>query len=190
MTYAGRISALAGFGLLALTGCIESAPPQDYPLVTGPKTRDADLFARVFLDQVQERSFAANREFCGVFGRDTDGYVVATQPIRGELDTCYPPNGPRGFGVFATYHTHGGYDVDAMSEVPSPGDLVADYEEGVVGYISTPGGRVWRSEGGKAHILCGAGCVTSDPDYDPRAEPPVGSSYTVPQLYDRIARLP
>lgn len=169
---------------LALMAACDGAGFYTSP-IQGPRTKDADLFAKAFLDQMQARSFEANREFCGVFGRDKDGYVIATAPIEGQLDACRTPVMDEDFQVFASYHSHGGYDPEADSEVPSSYDLVADKAEGVVGYISTPGGRIWYSKNGAAVQLCGRGCITVDPRFEPRDYGPVKHRYTIRDLRRR-----
>ena len=172
--------------LLLLTALIACEEAELYTTaIQGPRTKDADVFAKAFLDQLQARSFRANREFCGVFGRDAQGYIIATPPLQGMLDNCRTPHVEDDFGLFASYHSHGGFDAPADSEVPSSNDLQADRAENVVGYISTPGGRVWRSENGKAVQLCGVGCITMDDDFVPRVFGPVAQRYTIAQLRRR-----
>lgn len=149
-----------------------------------PRMTDADAYARVFMDRLQAASFDSNREFCGLFARDAEGYVIATKPVMGDHYRCQPPNVPDSVTPFASYHTHGAFDPEIDSEVPSSFDLVADREEGLVGYISTPGGRLWRSAGGNARLLCGPGCIAADPDYQ-TAFAPVKRSYTADELRRR-----
>ena len=146
---------------------------------------DADAFAIAFLDQLQPRSFATGREFCGLLGRDASGAVRATAPVMGHREHCAPGLAPKDFNIFASYHTHGAFHADIDSEVPSAFDLVADREEGVIGYISTPGGRVWRSAEGRARLLCGPGCIAVDPAYRPDAHAPIASRYTADELRRR-----
>ncbi len=173
------------FSTLALASC--EAPRSQSDTIAGPRTTEADAFARAFLDQMQVRSFAARREFCGVFGRDATGYVIATTPVQGMVDRCFPPEPGVAFGVFASYHSHGAHNVDLDTEVPSSFDLRADREEGVIGYISTPGGRLWRSENGAATLLCGLGCVTVDPTFTPGLYGPIADRYTIATLEQREA---
>lgn len=121
------------------------------------------------LNAIQARSISKNREYCGLLGYDSADNLVATKPRRGRRDSCNPGNEPRGFEVLASYHTHGGYSEDADSEVPSVSDLEADIDEGIDGYIATPGGRIWlnRFDRETATLLCGLGCVRSDPKFRP-----------------------
>lgn len=182
----GNVVVKKALALLVLTALVACDEPEFYTTpIEGPRTKDPVVFAKGFLDQLQARSFAANREFCGVFGRDAQGYIIATPPIQGMLDSCLTPLVEADFRVFASYHSHGAYDAPADSEVPSSNDLRADRAENVIGFISTPGGRVWRSEDGRAHQICGIGCITTDPDFVPGVFGPVASRYTIAQLRAR-----
>ncbi len=157
----------------------------DRPRVEGPPAAQADAFARNFLNSIQSRSFAGNTEFCGYFYLTSSGQIAATPPIPGLLASCtQPAPGP---SVFASYHTHGAYDPAYDNEVPSIGDLEGDFSFGIDGYISTPGGRVWRVEYDTRNAIqvCGLGCVAVDPGFVPRDEGRVFQTYTVAQLARR-----
>ena len=148
---------------------------------------ELDRFAAEFLNSVQPRSFAEKREHCGLFGYDAAGNFAATGPIAGLPDSCDPGLEPEGFEVLASYHTHGAYDIDADSEVPSLDDLRADIDEGIDGYIATPGGRLWLNlaQDQTAYLLCDRGCLLSDPAYrDCQAYMP-GEIYTLDGLKRR-----
>lgn len=178
---------LSIIGLIAgLAACEPVSVVSD--AIEGPRTKHADVFAKAFLDKMQARSFSANREFCGLFGRDAEGYVIATPPIVGMLDSCRPPEIPGNFNVFASYHSHGAFDLDVDTEVPSSNDVIADLQENLIGYISTPGGRVWRNENGVAVQLCGRGCLTTDPNFRPEIYGPIALRYTIAQLIAREGR--
>ena len=169
--------------LVAISAC--EGPGEYSEPIAGPRTKNSDVFAKAFLDQMQARSFEDNREYCGLFGRDAEGYVIATAPVVGMRDTCQIPDTEEEFKAFASYHSHGAYDYGADSEVPTSNDLLADQDEGVIGYISTPGGRVWRTNYGVAVQICGRGCIAVDPDFVPRDFGPVRTRYTIAQLYRR-----
>lgn len=171
--------------LSVLTACVDA--DQASAPITGPRTKDADAFAIAYLDRMQARSFARGVEFCGLFGRDAQGYVIATAPVVGHLDSCRLPDFPQDFNAFASYHSHSSYDREADSEVPSSNDVIADRMDKVIGYISTPGGRVWRNENGVARLLCGPGCIAVDPAFEPRVFGPVRARYTIIELREREA---
>ena len=130
-------------------------------------TDELDRFAVAHLDAIQPLSIRDKIEYCGLFGYDRYGRLAATQAVPGDADSCDPGIEPDGFEVIASYHTHGAYARDADTEVPSIDDLIGDFEEGIDGYIATPGGRVWLNlyEERVSFQLCGRGCITADPDF-------------------------
>ena len=74
------------------------------------------------------------------------GKLAATGPKRGRRDSCEPDEPPEDFEILASYHTHGDDTQEADTEVPSLEDLAGDIEEGIDGYIATPGGRLWLND--------------------------------------------
>ncbi|WP_299303165.1 DUF4329 domain-containing protein [uncultured Litoreibacter sp.] len=149
--------------------------------------QDADLIsaAKSTLASIQDNSFNADREYCGMIGRNSAGNIVITRPRKGRRDSCLPrPFRTNDVDVLASYHTHGSHDPGADAEVPSLDDLRADKEEGVIGFVATPGGRFWKTEPNtdSVRLICGVGCLPTDPDYDPSDEGRVRSSYTAAQL--------
>ncbi|SOH94773.1 protein of unknown function [Monaibacterium marinum] len=153
-----------------------------------PQQVAEQALAQATLDGLQARSIAEQREYCGYIGYDATGALRVTTAVAGSLDGCVIPDPPKNWIVAASYHTHGSYDYEYDSEVPSIDDMIGDLEEGVDGYISTPGGRLWmidfRQE--RAQMLCDVGCVTADPNFrrDPEYLP--AQSYTLFELYARF----
>lgn len=152
-------------------------------------TDDLDIFAAAFLDRMQPVSIGDGVEYCGLFVLDAEGRFVATDPRRGRADSCQPEDGPDGAEVLASWHTHGAYDRDADTEVPSWDDLDSDIDEEIDGYIATPGGRLWLNDAveRKSILLCGEGCVVADPAYRPCPALPPGSEHTLDSLKARAA---
>lgn len=187
------------FALLAtvtLVACAEpignlNKQPAAFPRVVSvqpaPEQAVVDNFARAFLDSIQAQSIADRREYCGYFFRDAAGQIKATPPRRGTFATCSMPAPRRGDGIFASYHTHGAFGRQYDNEVPSTTDLLSDFQLGLDGYISTPGGRIWRVNNATrdAQQVCGLGCVTRDPGFVPRNERNVRQRYTVATLNQR-----
>ncbi|WP_415157108.1 DUF4329 domain-containing protein [Maritalea sp.] len=141
-----------------------------------------------FFGPIQELSIANKREYCGYFGLNEDGELIATKPKRGREDSCLADEpSDEMVEILASYHTHGAFDYDADAETPSSDDLAADVDEEVDGYVATPGGRIWKNDVDKemAILMCGRNCTVSDPDYDNQAFPPVNGSYTLDGLYER-----
>lgn len=165
---------------------IKRTTPQVFsPLpAADPSLGEVDAFAKAFLDSIQAQSIAEQREFCGFFFRDKAGTLRATPPQRGTFATCSMPAPPPGSGVFASYHTHGAYGERYDNEVPSVTDLQSDFQLGINGYVSTPGGRIWRVnlDSRDAVQVCGLKCVTSDPGFVPRNEEAVRQRYSILQL--------
>ena len=129
---------------------------------------DLTRFARETLDDLQERSIAQNQEFCGVIYEDEQGALHRSQIYEGERAACGFDWGlPLGNNVVASFHTHGAYDRDFDSEMPSADDLFNDIDARIDGFISTPGGRLWQTSWKDESVtqVCGAGCLRQDPRY-------------------------
>lgn len=144
--------------------------------------------AREVLMQLQPRSFAENREYCGYVGILPDGTVSVTEVTRGRRDSCLSrADESRFVEIVASFHTHAGFDPDADSEVPSVEDIEGDMYEGVDGYVSTPGGRFWYIDGqrGVATLICGLGCMGQDPRFVPGIAGPIANRYTLDDLEAR-----
>jgi len=144
--------------------------------------------ARSVLAQLQGRSFAENREYCGYIGRLPNGSYQATEVTRGRSHSCLSRGSEARFvEITASFHTHGGFDPSADSEVPSSDDVRGDMMEGVNGYVATPGGRLWYIDGrrGIARQLCGLGCMGQDPRFVVGFDGPIASQYSLQDLVRR-----
>lgn len=144
--------------------------------------------AKQVLTGLQAQSFKTGREYCGLLGRDPAGRIVATKARRGGVDGCTP----RDFRddriePIASFHTHAAYDPDADSEVPSFIDLTADMDEGLVGFVSTPGGRFWVTipEQSRVVQICGLRCLPQDRLFVAGDWGNIAKSYTLRQLKQR-----
>lgn len=175
----------ASIFLLPFLSALAFCTPQDRVEAEYPDAEFVDQ-AIAFLDNVQLNSFATGVEYCGYFGRDENGAFIASKALPGRVDSCYPQF-PDHFDVVASYHTHGTHSPDFDSEVPSVGDITSDVDEGVYGFISTPGGRIWLVdwETATARQICGVTCVSHDPNYDKRDVDPLQRSYTLDDLKER-----
>ena len=153
------------------------------------QTADEVAFARQILADLQDNSFAANREYCGIIGRTATQKLTASNPRKGRRDSCQPRDPRNAVEIIASFHTHGSFDYGADSEVPSSTDVIGDMEEGTDGYVSTPGGRLWFIDGqtGVSRQLCGLGCLLQDPDFEPQVYGPVRTRYTLNELENREA---
>lgn len=151
-------------------------------------TDDVDRFVLDLFDRIQPKSIAENREYCGVIGFDGNGNLAASEPERGQVDSCDSIDPVGWEEIIATYHTHGGYLADRDSEVPSVDDLQGDIREKVDGYVATPGGRVWLNlyDEKLTFQLCGRGCVKNDPKFRRCASMIPRVEYTLSQLRARV----
>jgi hypothetical protein len=153
------------------------------PVIAPAQANDEIRFVSALLNQLQGRSFEGNREYCGFIGLDDDDRWVASRVIQGSTDEC-TPEWPDDFDPIASFHTHGGFDRGAYSEVPSVMDIEADEEDGVDGWVSTPGGRLWFIDTTDMVVsqICGIGCLMQDPKFVQGAQGRVEQSYTYEEM--------
>ena len=146
-----------------------------------------DQFARNFLNTIQAASIRDRAEYCGYIFMNAAGQLEATLPRRGTFASCEMPAPERGRGIIASYHTHGAFDQGYDNEVPSTLDLLSDFQFGMDGYVSTPGGRVWLVDvqTRTTRQLCGRGCVISDPQYRDTGDASIRPVYTLQSLQQR-----
>lgn len=134
--------------------------------------------------EINPRSIAEDREYCGYIGFDASGALVASPARAGGEGSCLPDDPVNIEVIIASYHSHGGYAPEYFSEVPSGDDMEGDADEGVDGWIATPGGRLWYVDTVDmvASQICGPGCLPSDPAFveTDRVEP----SYTYDDLIE------
>lgn len=150
--------------------------------------RAITAFARTSLNDIQLRSFAERKEFCGLILEDDGGNLEISLVIEGRESDCdLPWISPMGRYPVATFHTHGAFNASYDSEVPSTLDMQSDMDEQIDGFVTTPGGRLWKIDWQDevAAQLCGEGCVASDPNYRRDAGDAIARSYTLHQLGQR-----
>ncbi len=131
----------------------------------------------------QQRSFVEDVEFCSYLAEDANGALVFTETVKGDRFGC-TPEVPDNLTPIASFHTHGAYDAEIPSEFPSSDDLRADADEGVDGYVATPGGRLWYIDGDAliARQLCGVGCLVQDPDFRTGDDGVIETEYNYRQI--------
>lgn len=135
------------------------------------------------MNRLQGPSFAQSREYCGYLTVLPSGKITTGQISPGTTDGCAPQR-PQIGTVIASFHTHGGFTEQHYSEVPSVLDMRGDAREGIGGWISTPGGRLWYVDGPArtARQVCGVGCLKQDPLFRPGAQGKVAMVYTLDKL--------
>ena len=153
---------------------------------TPVQAQSAELtaLARETLRGLQDRSIRANREFCGLIGRDTAGRLVVSRIVRGRRASCRYPNPPDGVEVIATFHTHGAFLEAYDNEVPSVLDVEGEMSTGTHGFVSTPGGRFWYVDGrrGRARLICGPKCMPWDSRFVPGLAGTIAPAYSLQDL--------
>lgn len=169
MQLIAQLAALAGLG-----------PP---PAYQPPDPAEVAL-VRQRLAPLQMLSFVTDLEYCGYLGRDDRDRPVFTRIQRGDHDSCTPLAEDQPDRLVASLHTHGSYDPEVPAEFPTVLDMDSDHDEGVNGYVSTPGGRLWYIDS-RAMIavqLCGLACLPQDPRFHPGDDGVIADRYTRAQL--------
>lgn len=160
--------------------------PEDF--VVTVSQGEVQAFARTRLGAMQARSFAEKVELCAIVFEDSEGALQTSEVRAGDEATCdLRYFDEPGMAPLASIHTHGPFDADYDSEVPSMIDLESDIESQMDGYVATPGGRLWRVdwERERAVLVCGAACLAQDPAYRACPDETVAASYTGSELAAR-----
>ena len=132
----------------------------------GQSIDDEALIRSVFAD-LNPTSIEQNVEFCGYIGFTADGELAYSQPTRGDEGSCLSDDPTNLELITASYHTHGGFSPDYSSELPSGTDMEGNEDEGIDGWVATPGGRLWYIDTTDmvTFQICGIGCLPSDPEF-------------------------
>lgn len=163
--------------------------PEDFVVTVSQS--EVQAFARKELAGMQARSFTEKVELCAIIFEDSEGALQSSEVRAGNEATCdLQYFDEPGMAPLASMHTHGAFDADYDSEVPSLIDLDGDVESQMDGYVATPGGRLWRVDWqqSRAVQVCGEGCLGRDPAYRPCPGDAVAASYTRPELAARDRR--
>ncbi|WP_299192386.1 DUF4329 domain-containing protein [uncultured Erythrobacter sp.] len=154
-----------------------------------PHSEVAD-FAKTELDKLQQPSFEGNKELCGIIFETSDAELGVSIPRDGDEASCdISYFDEPGMVPVASFHTHGKHSDRYDGEVPSLIDIESDVATGMDGYVATPGGRLWRIDHAEAVAVqvCGPGCLTQDPAYEPCNGDPVKQRYTIDELQARFS---
>ena len=60
------------------------------PVAASAQAAAERAFVTALLNQLQDRSFAENREYCGYIGFDGSGRLTSGPVARGQMDSCEP----------------------------------------------------------------------------------------------------
>ena len=159
------------------------------PPAAAQTTEEIALMRKVFA-KLQPLSIRYNREYCGHIGYDADGILRATEPFPGEPASCLPRDPETVLTtVVASYHTHAAFALDFYNELPSQQDVDGDAEEGIDGYVATPGGRLWFVNGSDMTVrqICPVNCLPADPGFIFSDGGPIVKFYTYDELVYRLS---
>lgn len=163
--------------------------PEDFVVTVAQS--EVQAFARERLNAMQARSLAEKVELCAIVFETSTGELDATEVKVGDEATCdLRYFDEPGMAPLASIHTHGVFDENYDSEVPSLIDLEGDIESQIDGYVATPGGRLWRVDWRqeRAVLLCAEGCLRQDPAYRPCPGDPIAPAYSSAHLTARNRR--
>lgn len=140
--------------------------------------------AKETLAELQFLSFKNDIEYCGYLVFDDSGAISATTPVAGKQAECTADIPPDGFIEFASYHTHGAASDEGSFELPSYSDAEGDEEEGIDGYVATPGGRLWSIDSTERtiNLICDLKCLPQDPNFIEYPEERPNDFYTYEEL--------
>jgi hypothetical protein len=156
------------------------------PCATFAQEKAELTLVKTTMQDLQQRSVNDNLEYCGFIGYDPRGQIRATIALAGGRASCWSQQ-PDKLRVVASYHTHAAYDPAYFGEVPSTQDMESDAQQGIDGYVSTPGGRLWfiDTDRNMTYQICGPGCLPQDPNFELGQDGPIAQSYT----YSKLGRL-
>lgn len=137
------------------------------PVVAMAQSIDEEALIRATFAELNLISITENVEFCGYLGFTADGELAVSPPTRGDEGSCLSDDPDNLDLIVASYHTHGGFSPDYSSELPSGTDMEGDEDEGIDGWVATPGGRLWYIDTTDmvTYQVCGIGCLPADPDF-------------------------
>jgi len=169
-----RCAGLAGFAI-AWVGLMQPA--------TAQSSREI-RHAQSELAAMQIQSITRNREYCGYFGYDDQNQLISGPIRRGGKAGCRPPWPKNSVRIIASLHTHGAFDANIASELPSLDDVRADAADGYFGFVATPGGRLWLIDPQAYSIrqICGLGCLPQDSRFISGVTGPIQNSYSWTEL--------
>lgn len=152
------------------------------------QSADEEALMRTVFDELNPVSIAENVEHCGYLGFDADGELAVSPPTRGEEGSCLSDDPDNLELIIASYHTHGAFSPDYSSELPSGTDMEGDEEEGIDGWVATPGGRLWYIDTTDmiTRQICGIGCIAADPDFVAGDSGIIEQSYSYDELIIKL----
>lgn len=159
------------------------------PVVSVAQQSDEVALVKLIFTTLQPISIAKNVEYCGYVGFNADGQLTHSQPTLGDEGSCLADDPTDIEIITASYHTHGAHSPDYFNEVPSGDDMEGDADEGIDGYVATPGGRLWYIDSVDmvASQLCGIGCLFADRAFVQGEGGVIADSYSYDELVIKLA---
>lgn len=158
------------------------------PVAAFAQEAEEERLIRFVFAQLNPISIAENIEYCGYVGFDAEGTKIASDATPGDESSCLADDPVEIEVITASYHTHGSFSTDYSSEIPSGTDMEGDEEEGIDGWVATPGGRLWYIDTVDMVTwqVCGIGCLPTDPDFVRGDMGPIADEYTYDELVQRL----
>lgn len=158
------------------------------PVWAAAQSIDEEALMRATLSDLNEQSFIEGVEFCGYVGFTADGELAISEPTKGDESSCLSDEPENLELLVASYHTHGDFSTEYSSETPSGTDMEGDEAEGIDGWVSTPGGRIWYIDTTDmlTFQICGIGCIAQDPDFIEGDDGFIAEQYTYDELVERL----
>jgi len=158
------------------------------PVVGHAQQADEVGLVKSIFETLQQTSIMENVEYCGYLGFNVDGQLIHSPPTRGDEGSCLSDDPVHIDVITASYHTHGAHSPDYFNEVPSGADMEGDADEGIDGYVATPGGRLWYIDtvDMTASQLCGIGCLPMDAAFVTGQSGDIAPSYSYDQLVTKL----
>jgi len=172
---------LSKIAALALAGSLIA------PSAFAQSQEELDLMRKTLAD-LNLQSFEEGIEFCGYVGFDAEGKLAVSPPTRGDESSCLSDDPVNLDLLTASYHTHGDFSTEYSSETPSGDDMEGDEEEGIDGWVGTPGGRLWYIDTTDmiTRQICGIGCLPSDPNFVEGDSGIIEQSYSYDELVIKL----
>lgn len=137
------------------------------PIIGHAQSAEEEALVRDIFETLNPISINDKVEYCGYIGFDENGDLAYSPPTRGDEGSCLADDPVNLSTVTTSYHTHGQYHPDYYNETPSGTDMEGDEDEGIDGWVATPGGRLWYIDTTdmETYQVCGIGCLPADPDF-------------------------
>lgn len=173
--------------LLALALALPGAA---LPGMARAQSAQETAFVLGLMESMNALSVRFNREVCGYILRHPNGAYSSTKVSWGGHASCASLPLQGGVDVVSSWHTHAAWGEGYDGEVPSIQDVEGDMDQGINGWVGTPGGRLWHVDGrtGTMRQVCGRDCLPVDPNFFPEEHGPVAESYTLDALYARFGQ--